>query len=221
MPYRISKFVAGPLLKVLFQLKARGLENIPAHGKAILASNHFSFLDHFILPTIVDREITFIAKSELFENPIWGFLLTQWGQISLNRGTGDNSAVDQAIEVLNKGKLFGIYPEGTRTRDGKLHGGHTGVARISLISGAPVIPVGMIGTYEILPRGAVKPNFGKAEVRIGRPLDFTRHSGKENDRKITRMITDEIMAEIGKLIGQQVEGEIYRYDEILPKDHEE
>jgi len=215
MPYRISKFVAGPLLKVLFQLETRGLENIPEKGKAILASNHFSFLDHFILPVVVEREITFIAKSELFENPIWGFLLTQWGQISLNRGTGDNSAINQAIEVLESGNLFGIYPEGTRTRDGKLHGGHTGVARISLISGAPVIPVGMIGTYEILPRGAVKPNFGKAEISIGRPMDFSRYRGKENDRKIIRKITDEIMDEIGKLIAQPVEGEIYRYDEIL------
>ncbi|MDP7266461.1 MAG: lysophospholipid acyltransferase family protein, partial [Candidatus Thermoplasmatota archaeon] len=215
MSYGISKFVAGPLLKVLFQLEVNGLENIPAEGKAILASNHFSFLDHFLLPVMVDRDITFIAKSELFENPIWGFLLTRWGQISLNRGTGDNSAVNQAIEVLENGELFGIYPEGTRTRDGKLHGGHTGVARISLISGAPVIPVGMIGTYEILPRGAVKPNLGKAEIRIGKPMDFSQYEGKENDRKITKMITDEIMGEIGKLIGQTVEGEIYRYDEIL------
>ena len=219
MPYRISKFVTGPLLKVLFQLETQGLENIPAEGNAILASNHFSFLDHFLLPVVVDRDITFIAKSELFENPIWGFLLTRWGQISLNRGTGDNSAVNQAIEVLESGNLFGIYPEGTRTRDGKLHGGHTGVARISLISGAPVIPVGMIGTYEILPRGAVKPNFGKAEIRIGKPMDFSQYTGNENDRKIIRMITDEIMDEIGKLIGQSVDGEIYRYDEILTQDH--
>jgi len=169
----------------------------------------------------VDREITFIAKAELFENKLWGFMLTHWGQISVQRGTGDNSAINSALAVLEDGRLFGIYPEGTRTRDGKLHKGHTGVARISLISGAPVIPVGMIGTYDILPRKAVMPKFKKAGIKIGKPLDFSMHAGMENDRELVQKLTDRVMDEIGKLIGQEVEGEMYQFDEILPKDRKE
>lgn len=221
MLYKVMKFLFGPFLKVLFKLETEGLENIPKEGPAILASNHFSFLDHFLLPAVVDREITFIAKAELFENKLWCFLLTHWGQISVQRGTGDNSAINRALEVLEKRELFGIYPEGTRTRDGKLHRGHTGVARISLISGAPVIPVGMIGTYDILPRKAVMPKFQKAGIKIGKPMDFSMHAGQENDRELVQKLTDRVMDEIGKLIGQKVEGEVYRFDEILPKDRKE
>jgi len=221
MVYKVIKFFIGPFMKVLFQLETEGLENIPKEGPAILASNHFSFLDHFLLPAVVDREITFIAKAELFENKLWGFMLTHWGQISVQRGTGDNSAINSALAVLEDGRLFGIYPEGTRTRDGKLHKGHTGVARISLISGAPVIPVGMIGTYDILPRKAVMPKFKKAGIKIGKPLDFSMHAGMENDRELVQKLTDRVMDEIGKLIGQEVEGEMYQFDEILPKDRKE
>ena len=221
MFYELSKGIIGPFTKVLFRLETEGLRNIPDEGPAILASNHFSFLDHFLLPAVVDRRITFIAKAELFENKLLGFLMTQWGQIAVDRGTGDNTAVDGALGVLAKGNLFGIYPEGTRTRDGKLHQGHTGVARIAVLSEAPVIPVGMTGTYDILPRGAVRPNIGKAGIKIGRPMYFDHYEGKENDRAAMRKATDEIMDEIGKLIDLEVEGEIYRYDEILSQDRGE
>ncbi len=220
MFYEVCKFVVGPVVQVLFRMEVEGLDNIPKEGPAILASNHFSFLDHFLLPAVVDRKITFIAKAELFENKVMGFLMTQWGQIPVNRGTGDNSAIDQALGVLRDGKLFGIYPEGTRTRDGKLHRGHTGVARIAILSGAPVVPVGMIGTYELLPRGAPRPKIGKVGIKIGAPMNFSFLSGRENDRELLRVLTDEIMEAIGDLIGQPVEGEIYRYNEILQQEGE-
>lgn len=221
MFYEVCKFLFGPIMKLLFRMEVEGVDNIPKEGPALLASNHFSFLDHFLLPAVVNRRITFIAKTELFENRVLGFLMRMWGQIPVNRGTGDNSAIDQALGVLGDGKLFGIYPEGTRTRDGKLHGGHTGVARIAVLSGAPVVPVGMIGTYDLMPRGAPRPKLGKVGIKIGRPMDFSYYAGRENDRKLARMITDEIMEEIGRLIGQPVDGEIYRYNEILPQDRGE
>lgn len=205
-------------MKVLFQLDTEGLENIPDDGPAILASNHTSSLDHYLLPAVVKRQITFIAKKELFENKVLGFLLKKWGQIPINRGAGDNSAIDSALAILKKGELFGIYPEGTRTRDGKLHKGHIGVARIAVESGAPVIPVAMIGLYDILPRGKVLPKFQKARIKIGKPMDFSKYDTETTDRATFEKMTDQIMQEIGKLAGQKVEGEVYRYQEILNQD---
>lgn len=218
MLYKLSQFVAGPFLKLLFRLEVEGLENIPEGGPAILASNHTSSLDHYLFPAVVKRRITFIAKAELFENKILGFMLKRWGQIPIERGTGDKGAIDQALGVLERGEVFGIYPEGTRTRDGKLHEGHTGVARIAVRSGAPVIPVGMIGTYEILPRGKIWPNFRKARIRVGEPMDFSDRDPDDTEWEEYRRLTSEIMEAIGELAGQKVEGELYRYDEILPQD---
>jgi len=218
MFYKCSQFLAGPFLKVLFRLETEGLENIPEKGAAIIASNHTSALDHYLLPAVVKRQITFIAKKELFENRVLGFLLKKWGQIPIHRGTGDNNAIDIAMEVLRKGRLFGIYPEGTRTRDGKLHKGHTGVARLALASGAPVIPVAMLGTYEILPRKAKVPKLRKAIIKIGKPLYFPGHDPSAADRETYIRVTDQIMKRIGKLSGQSVDGELYRYDQILPQE---
>lgn len=219
MFYEFSQFLVGPFLKILFQLDTEGLENIPEKGPAIIASNHTSSLDHYLLPAVVKRRITFIAKKELFENRILGFLLKKWGQIPINRGTGDRGALDLATEVLENGELFGIYPEGTRTRDGKLHKGHTGVARLAVSSGAPVVPIAMVGTYDILPRGKIVPKLSVAKIRIGEPMYFSDHTPSTADREIYVGITDQIMKQIGKLSGQTVDGEIYRYDEILPNDN--
>ncbi|MZE77947.1 lysophospholipid acyltransferase family protein [Streptomyces xinghaiensis] len=211
MLYGAMKLSIGGTLKLAFRPWAEGLENIPAEGPAILASNHLSFSDSFFFPAMVDRKVTFIAKAEYFTSPgVKGKLTAAFfkgvGQLPVDRSGGraaGEAAVRSGVGVIESGELFGIYPEGTRSPDGRLYRGKPGVARIALATGAPVIPVAMIDTEKIQPPGKVIPKLMRPGIRIGRPLDFSRYHGMESDRFILRSVTDEIMYEIMKLSGQE------------------
>lgn len=206
----LKKFALGPLLWVIFRPWVRGLENIPETGPAILASNHLSFSDSVFLPLVVKRRITFPAKSEYFTGRgIRGRLTAMFfrgiGQIPMDRSGGRASmaGLQRGLEVLNRGELFGIYPEGTRSPDGKLYKGKTGVARLALAAGVPVIPVAMIGTDTMQPPGRTLPKVMRPGIRIGEPLDFSRYEGMEDDRFVLRAVTDEIMYELMELSEQR------------------
>lgn len=211
MLYWILKSLAlGPLLKLIFRPWVEGLENIPAKGGAILASNHLSFSDSIFLPLVLPRRITFPAKMEYFTGPgIKGRLTAAFfrgvGQIPIDRsgGRASQAALNSGLKVLGRGELFGIYPEGTRSPDGRLYRGKTGVARMALEAGVPVIPVAMIGTEKAQPTGQVVPKVMRIGVRIGAPLDFSRYAGMEDDRHVLRAITDEVMYELMLLSGQE------------------
>ncbi|WP_329460388.1 lysophospholipid acyltransferase family protein [Streptomyces sp. NBC_01497] len=212
MIYGAMKVSLGGSLKLAFRPWVEGIENIPCEGPAILASNHLSFSDSFFLPAVLDRKVTFIAKAEYFTSPgVKGKLTAAFfkgmGQLPVDRsgarGAGE-AAINSALKVLDRGDLFGIYPEGTRSPDGRLYRGKPGgLARVALLSGAPVIPVAMIDTEKIQPPGKVVPKLMRPGIRIGRPLDFTRYLGMENDRFIHRSVTDQVMYEIMRLSGQE------------------
>ncbi|GAB7034043.1 lysophospholipid acyltransferase family protein [Streptomyces platensis subsp. malvinus] len=212
MIYGAMKFSIGGSLKLAFRPWVEGIENVPAEGPAILASNHLSFSDSFFLPAVLDRKVTFIAKSEYFTSPgVKGKLTAAFfkgvGQLPVDRsgarGAGE-AAIKSGIEVLKRGELFGIYPEGTRSPDGRLYRGKPGgLARVALATGAPVIPVAMIDTEKVQPPGKVVPKMIRPGIRIGKPLDFTRYQGMEGDRFILRSVTDQVMYEIMKLSGQE------------------
>ncbi|MFE9646596.1 lysophospholipid acyltransferase family protein [Streptomyces sp. NPDC006365] len=206
------KFSIGGPLKLAFRPWVEGLEHVPAEGPAILASNHLSFSDSFFLPAVLDRKVTFIAKAEYFTTPgIKGRMTAAFfkgvGQLPVDRsgarGAGE-AAIKSGLDVLERGELFGIYPEGTRSPDGRLYRGKPGgLARVALASGAPVIPVAMIDTEKIQPPGKVVPKLMRPGIRIGKPLDFSRYQGMEHDRFVLRALTDEVMYEIMKLSGQE------------------
>lgn len=213
MFYRLMKMIVAPLLRIFFRPWMEGEENIPDEGPAILASNHLSFSDSFFLPALLKRRVTFIAKAEYFTTPgLKGRLTAAFfkgvGQLPVDRsgarGAGE-AAIRSGIAVIERGEVFGVYPEGTRSPDGKLYRGKVGgLARVALATGAPVIPVAMINTEKVQPPGQVVPNFGiRPGIRIGRPLDFSRYQGMENDRFILRSVTDEVMYEIMRLSGQE------------------
>jgi 1-acyl-sn-glycerol-3-phosphate acyltransferase len=209
--YRLLKYVLlGPVLKLLWPTKVTGTENIPATGGAILASNHLAVADSFFMPLRVRRRVTFPAKSEYFTEKGFKGRLKKWfftgiGQIPIDRsgGTAAQAALDTAIRLLREGNLLGIYPEGTRSPDGRLHKGKTGVARIALEAGVPVVPVAMVGTDEVNPIGSKMWVPRRLEIRFGKPLDFSRYAGLSGDRFVERSITDEIMYALMELSGQE------------------
>ncbi|WP_260458675.1 lysophospholipid acyltransferase family protein [Actinotalea ferrariae] len=211
MFYWLMKHIAaGPLLHGMFRPWVRGLENVPQDGPAILASNHLAVIDSFVLPLVLSRKIRFIGKAEYFSGTgLKGRLKAGFfrgvGTIPVDRGGGKASeaALRTGLQVLESGNLFGIYPEGTRSPDGRLYRGKTGVARLALESGAPVIPVAMIGTDVAQPIGRVIPKPMRIGIVIGEPLDFSRYKGMENDRFILRSVTDEIMYALMSLSGQE------------------
>ncbi len=210
MFYWFLKFFAlGPLLKIVFRPQTEGAEHVP-DGPAILASNHLSYADWLFVPLTLPRRVTFVAKAEYFTTPgIKGWFQKQFftgsGQVPIDR-SGANAAAGallSAKRVLADGGLFGIYPEGTRSHDGRLYRGKTGVARLALETGVPVIPTAVVGTDVVAPPGKTFGSITRPVVRFGRPLDFSRYEGMENDRYILRSITDEIMYEIMRLSGQE------------------
>jgi 1-acyl-sn-glycerol-3-phosphate acyltransferase len=176
-----------------------------------LASNHLSFLDHFILGATTRRQIFYISKAQHFDKPVRRFFFTRWGVIPLQRGEGDKEAFQRSVDVLKAGHLYAIYPEGTRSLDGKLHKGHTGVARLHLLTGAPVIPVAMKGTFAALPKGKSVPKLKKCGVTYGKPLDFTKFKDQVDDRATLKRITHEIMMAIRDISGQEYVDE-YQYN---------
>ncbi|MDV3221582.1 lysophospholipid acyltransferase family protein [Intrasporangium sp.] len=206
----LKTIVLGPILKLLFRPWVEGEEHLPEEGAAILASNHLSFSDSVFLPLMVKRRVTFLAKSDYFTgNGIKGWLTKAFfkgiGQVPVDRsgGKASSAALNSGLRLLRRGELLGIYPEGTRSPDGRLYRGRTGVARMALESGAPVIPVAMIDTDKAQPPGKLTPRIMRIGVRIGKPLDFSRYEGMEDDRFVLRSITDEIMYELMLLSGQE------------------
>jgi 1-acyl-sn-glycerol-3-phosphate acyltransferase len=208
--YWVVKAILSPILRLLFRPRVEGLENIPADGAAILASNHLSFSDSIFLPLVVPRRITFLAKSDYFtarglKGRLKAGFFKSVGQLPVDRsgGRASQAALETGKRVLSQGKLLGIYPEGTRSPDGRLYRGKTGVARMALEAGVVVIPVAMINTFEIQPPGKALPRLMPVGVKIGKPLDFSRYAGMEGDRFVLRSMTDEIMYEIMTLSGQE------------------
>ena len=205
------KWIAlGPWLKIVFRPHVEGTENVPVSGPAILASNHLSYTDWMFMPLTLPRRVTFVAKAEYFTTPgLKGWFQKKFfsgaGQVPIDRSgaSAAEGALSSARKILEEGDLFGIYPEGTRSHDGRLYRGKTGVARLALETGAPVIPVAVLGTDVVAPPGKTFGTFTRPGVRFGKPLDFSRYEGMENDRYILRSITDEIMYEIMRLSGQE------------------
>jgi 1-acyl-sn-glycerol-3-phosphate acyltransferase len=210
MTYWVLKAVLTPILRFFFRVRVEGIEHVPRKGGVILASNHVSFSDSIFLPLILRRRVTFVAKAEYFEDPKTAWFFRAVGQIPVKRGGGHASrrALESAKEVLDAGQVFGIYPEGTRSPDGRLYKGHTGVARLALDCKVPVVAVAMIGTAEAQPIGTLMPRlFMPVTVRFSRPLTFERYDERPEPR-VLRQITDEIMFELRELSGQ---GYVHRY----------
>lgn len=193
------KVVLTPLLRVLYRVRIEGREHLPRRGSVILAANHRSFLDSIFLPMVVGRRVTYVAKAEYFDDPKTAWFFRAVGQIPIRRegGSASEGALTAATEVLETGGVFGIYPEGTRTRDGFTHRGHTGVARLAIRTGAPVVPVGLVGTDECQPTDKKVPRaFRTVRIRFGSPISAAHYA---DDRLALRRLTDEIMFEIVQL----------------------
>jgi 1-acyl-sn-glycerol-3-phosphate acyltransferase len=209
--YWLTKMTLGMALKIIFRPWASGVKNVPRRGPVIIASNHLSFSDHFFGPLPVPRKVIFLAKAEYFtgrglKGLISKAFFTGVGQIPIDRGGGTASeqAIETGLRVLAAGRVLGIYPEGTRSPDGRLYRGKTGVARLAIESGAAVVPCAMINTFQFQPSGSLRPNIRiRPGVRFGEPLDFSRYHGQEADGELLRSITDEIMRAIAKLSGQE------------------
>ena len=206
----LKHFVIGPCLRVLFRPWVEGAEHLPVKGPAILASNHLSFSDSFFLPLVAPRPITFLAKSDYFTGKgLKGWFsrmfFTGVGQVPVDRsgGRASEAAILTGERVLRGGRLLGIYPEGTRSPNGTMYRGKTGLARMALEAKVPIIPVAMINTFEIQPPGTVRPRLRRVGVRFGEPLDFSRYEGLEDDRFILRSVTDEVMYALMSLSGQE------------------
>lgn len=211
MLYWFLKYVVlGPVMRIIWPTKVTGLENIPRTGAAILASNHLAVADSFFLPCYVPRRVTFPAKREYFEGTGIKGTLQRWffsgtGQFPIDRSSGSaaQAALDTSVRLLGQGYLLGIYPEGTRSPDGRLYKGKSGLARIALESGAPVIPVAMVGTDRVNPIGSRVWWPRRLEIRIGEPIDFSRYEGLAGDRFVERAIADEVMYALMELSGQE------------------
>ena len=207
MVYQTLKSFLIPILTLLFRPKVTGLRNVPQSGPVIIASNHLSFSDSIFMPLVVPRKVTFLAKSEYFTSPgIKGFIkkitFIALGQVPVDRSGGRRSeaALLTGLDLLSEGACIGIYPEGTRSPDGKLYRGRTGIARMAIESGAAIVPVAMFNTAEIQPTGQVVPKVRRVEMIFGEPLYF---AGDTSDLKVLREITDEIMNAIQELSGQE------------------
>lgn len=216
MFYWLMKYVVvGPIVKAVFRPWIVGRGNVPSNGAAILASNHLSVSDSIFLPLLIDRRMSFLAKSDYFT----GRGLKGWatknfmkatGQIPIDRsgGKASEASLNTGLQVLGRGDLLGIYPEGTRSPDGKLYRGRTGIARMALEAKVPVVPVIMVDTDTAMPIGQTIPRVVRVGVVIGEPLDFSRYAGMENDRYILRSVTDEIMVALQRL-GEQHYDDVY------------
>ncbi|RZT27331.1 MULTISPECIES: lysophospholipid acyltransferase family protein [Kribbella] len=206
----LKNVVVGPPVRRIFRPNVVGAENIPETGAAIIASNHLSYSDWIFMPLVLRRRVTFVAKSDYFTGAgIKGRFQRGFfkgtGQVPIDRsgGSASEGAMRAGMKVLERGELFGIYPEGTRSHDGRLYKGRTGVARLALEAKVPVIPCGVIGTDVVAPPGKIVASFASPTVKFGEPLDFSRYEGMESDRLILRAVTDEIMYKIMELSGQE------------------
>jgi 1-acyl-sn-glycerol-3-phosphate acyltransferase len=216
MFYWLMKYVViGPIVKAIFRPWIIGRRNIPQNGAAILASNHLSFVDSVFLPLMIDRPVAFLAKSDYFTGKgIKGWATRVFfkgtGMIPIDRsgGKASEASLNTGLQVLGRGDLLGIYPEGTRSPDGRLYRGRTGIARMALEARVPVVPVVMVDTDTMMPIGHKIPRIARVGVVIGEPLDFSRFQGMEGDRYILRSVTDEIMVALHR-IGSQEYDDVY------------
>ena len=216
MFYWLMKYVViGPISKAIFRPWIVGRRNVPAEGGAILASNHLSFVDSIFLPLMIDRPVSFLAKSDYFTGKgIKGWatriFMKASGQLPIDRsgGKASEASLNTGLQVLGRGDLLGIYPEGTRSPDGRLYRGRTGIARMALEAHVPVVPVVMVDTDTMMPIGTKIPRVVRIGIVIGEPLDFSRFEGMEGDRYILRSVTDEIMVALQRL-GEQQYDDVY------------
>jgi 1-acyl-sn-glycerol-3-phosphate acyltransferase len=203
----LMKYVfLGPLLRSMYRPKAIGIENIPREGPAILASNHQSFLDDLLLPLLIPKRKTiFLAKADYFDKWYLRWFFKGANVIPVRREvkSASEAALRAGVDQLRKGELLGIFPEGTRSPDGRLYRGKTGVARMALEAQVPVVPVAIMGTFEAMPYDSKRPKLGRVEIRFGKPLTFERHYDTPTDRFVLRSVTDEVMYEIMLLSGQE------------------
>ncbi|MFN8037786.1 MAG: lysophospholipid acyltransferase family protein [Acidimicrobiales bacterium] len=218
--YDVARAVLSPIFSFCWNIEVEGLEHVPTTGGAIIAPNHVSVLDSFFVPFSLPRRITYVGKAEYMDSWKTKYVFPAMGMIPIDRsgGSASQGALDAATRVLERGELFGIYPEGTRSRDGRLHKGHTGVARLALRTGCPIVPTGVQGSLEVQPPDAKVPNvFRKVRVRFGRPIDVTRYLDRPDDRLVLRQITDEVMYEIRNLSGQEyVDAYATKTSETMP-----
>ncbi|MEU8570336.1 lysophospholipid acyltransferase family protein [Streptomyces pathocidini] len=206
----LLKAFLGMLMRVLYRPKVEGMEGIPGSGPVILAGNHVTFIDSLFIGLIVKRQVFFIGKDEYvtgkgLKGRLMAWFFTASGMVPVDRdgGHGGVAALMTGRRILDEGKVFGIYPEGTRSPDGRLYRGRTGVSRLALMTGAPVVPFAMIGTDKVQPGGKGRPRISPVTVRFGKPLDFARYEGMDRDRYVLRAVTDEIMSEVMRLSGQE------------------
>ena len=206
MVYPIGKRIIPPIVKFFWVKKVNGLQNLPKKGPFIIAANHASYMDHFIMTMLIphlNRKIHFLAKKEHFE----GFFKSAWhtyaGAIPIDRKKGGKKTLKWAIKTLKEGKIIGVHPEGTRTLTGKLQKAKTGIAQLALTAKVPVIPMGLIGTFEILPKGKYIPKFKKAIMNIGKPMYFPEYYNKKINKIILGEVTGKIMKKIAKLCKQK------------------
>ena len=208
--FALLKVLLGPLLKLVFRPRVEGADRIPAEGPVILAGNHLTFIDSLVLPLVCGRQVFFIGKDEYvtgrsLKGRLMAWFFTGVGMVPVDRdgGHGGVAALMTGRRILEEGKVFGIYPEGTRSPDGRLYRGRTGIARLTLMTGAPVVPFAMIGTDKIQPSGAGMPRPCQVTVRFGKPMEFSRYEGMDRDRYVLRAVTDSVMAEVMRLSGQE------------------
>ena len=202
--------VICPIVKAIWRPWIVGRRYVPAEGAAILASNHLSFVDSIFLPLMLDRPVVFLAKSDYFTGKgLKGWATRMFfkgtGQLPIDRsgGKASEASLNTGLQVLGSGELLGIYPEGTRSPDGKLYRGRTGIARMALEAHVPVVPVVMVDTDTMMPIGQRLPNIRRIGMIFGKPLDFSRYEGMADDRLIQRSVTDEVMYELMRLSGQE------------------
>lgn len=219
--YALGRFIIAPLARLIYRPRVEGRANVPKSGAVIFASNHLSFLDSIVIPVAAPRPVHFLAKSTYFERPgVKGWITREFfvsiGAVPVQRGAGQAAldALEQQRKLLAEGNAVALYPEGTRSADGRLYRGRTGVAFLALQTGAPVVPVGLIGTDEVMPVGATRPALNKrVTVKFGEPLDLSHH-GAATSGKARRLATDDIMAAIHALSGQELANE---YNEAPPQ----
>ncbi|MEU0333669.1 lysophospholipid acyltransferase family protein [Streptomyces sp. NPDC006193] len=208
--FALIKAVLGPIMRLMFRPQVEGAEHIPGEGPVILAGNHLTFIDSIVLPIVTKRQVCFIGKDEYvtgkgFKGRLMAWFFTGVGMVPVDRdgASGGVAALMTGRRILEEGRVFGIYPEGTRSPDGRLYRGRTGIARLTLMTGAPVVPFAVIGTDKLQPGGRGIPRPGRVTVRFGEAMEFSRYEGMDRDRYVLRAVTDSVMAEVMRLSGQE------------------